>query len=89
MQDSLNGTDKEQEFVETYERYVDDIYRLCFSFMKNASDAEDAVQDTFFKYYQYSGGFDSESHKNYILAKSFLWKHLKLYVHPLWEDRNL
>ena len=52
MQDSLNGTDKEQEFTETYERYVDDIYRLCFSFMKNASDAEDAVQDTFFKYYQ-------------------------------------
>lgn len=63
MQDSLNGTDKEQEFVETYERYVDAIYRLCFSFMKNASDAEDAVQDTFFKYYQYSGDFDSESHK--------------------------
>ncbi len=44
---SYAGDDeREEEFTRVYEKYVNDIYRLCFSFMKNQMDAEDAVQET-------------------------------------------
>lgn len=62
MDVSLLSRDIEQEFTEVYEAYVDDIYRLCFSFMKNHMDAEDAVQETFLKYYHSGKCFDSQQH---------------------------
>ena len=63
MDHSLDGTDKERNFAKDYETYVNDIYRLCISFMKNHMDAEDAVQETFLKYYHLNRMFDSEGHK--------------------------
>lgn len=33
-----------------YNTHVDMVYRLCFSFMKNNADTEDAVQTTFLKF---------------------------------------
>ena len=63
MSNSLNGTDKEGDFENTYEMYINDIYRLCFSFMKNQMDAEDAVQETFMRYYHQNRVFSTESHK--------------------------
>lgn len=62
MDVSLLSRDMEQEFTEVYEAYVDDIYRLCFSFMKNHMDAEDAVQETFLKYYHLGKCFDTPQH---------------------------
>ncbi len=52
----------EQEFTKVYERYVDDIFRLCFSFMKNQMDAEDAVQETFLKYFYSHKEFENPDH---------------------------
>lgn len=46
MQSSLR-TDEEIEKI--YKRHVDTVYRICYSFMKNAADAEDMVQETFLK----------------------------------------
>lgn len=63
MSNYLNGTDKEGDFENTYEMYINDIYRLCFSFMKNQMDAEDAVQETFMRYYHQNRVFSTESHK--------------------------
>lgn len=54
---------REREFAEVYDRYVGDVYRLCFSFMKNRMDAEDAVQETFLKYYRLQKKFDSMEHR--------------------------
>lgn len=48
---TLDGTGQKNNFTQTYEAYVNDIYRLCFSFMKNHMDAEDIVHETFLKYY--------------------------------------
>lgn len=59
--DSLLRTDNEA--AETYEKYVNPIYRICFSFMKNPSDAEDMVQETFIKLINKKPEFDSEEHK--------------------------
>lgn len=56
-------TDREKDFAEVYEMYVDDIYRLCYSFMKNQMDAEDVVQETFIKYYHSGKHFESMAHR--------------------------
>ena len=63
MHIALEGTAKELDFANVYEMYVNDIYRLCFSFMKNHMDAEDIVHETFLKYYHLDRTFDSEQHK--------------------------
>ena len=39
----------DEEFVEIYNRHVDTVYRVCFSFMKNAADTEDMMQEIFLK----------------------------------------
>ena len=38
-----------KEISEIYDRQVDTVYRICFSFMKNRADTEDTVQETFLR----------------------------------------
>ena len=58
---SLLRTDK--EIVEIYERHVDTVYRICFSFMKNRAETEDMVQETFIKLMTSGKTFESEQHE--------------------------
>ncbi|XOS93392.1 RNA polymerase sigma factor [Brevibacillus laterosporus] len=44
---SLLRTDK--ELAELYQRHADLVYRLCYIYLKNPVDAEDAVQSVFIK----------------------------------------
>jgi RNA polymerase sigma-70 factor (ECF subfamily) len=44
---SLLRTDK--ELAEMYQRNVNRVYKLCYIYLKNAVDAEDAVQSVFLK----------------------------------------
>lgn len=53
----------EEELERLYRRHVDTVYRVCFLFLKNKSDTEDMVQNTFLKLMRYSGGFESEEHE--------------------------
>ena len=62
MEHTLSGTDKEEWFTQIYEKYVEDIYRLCFSFMKNQADTEDVVQETFLKLYHCKTQFETMEH---------------------------
>ncbi|MCR4615598.1 MAG: RNA polymerase sigma factor [Clostridiales bacterium] len=68
MPDSLSRTDK--EFSEIYNRHVDTVYRVCFMFLKNEHDTEDAVQDTFIKLMNYKGEFESEEHEKAWLIRT-------------------
>lgn len=43
--------------------YGDKLFRLCLITLGNASDAEDAVQETFVKYLQKAPVFNDEEHK--------------------------
>jgi RNA polymerase sigma-70 factor (ECF subfamily) len=52
----------EEEFTEIYNRYVETIYVLCYSFMKNKHDTEDAVQESFIKLIKNGYNFSSEKH---------------------------
>ena len=39
----------QQTFAAVYDRNVDAVYRVCYSFMKNKSDAEDMTQEAFLR----------------------------------------
>ena len=52
-----------KEITEIYNRQVDTVYRICFSFMKNKQDTEDMVQETFLKLLSSGVGFVSEEHE--------------------------
>ena len=58
----MEGTEHKTEFERIYDMYVNDIYRLCYSYMKNSMDAENAVQEAFYKYYRCEQSFESDSH---------------------------
>ena len=45
-----------------YEAYAEMIYRLGFTYMKNASDAEDVVQETFLRLVRQTAHFTNEEH---------------------------
>ena len=47
---------------ELMNKYKNSIYAAAFSVCGNASDAEDVVQDTFFRYYMTHKEFDNEQH---------------------------
>ncbi len=66
----------EENFVSTYQLYVDMIYRLCFSFLKNKEDTEDAVQSVFLKYLKHGKKFENECHEKawFIVTASNLCK---------------
>lgn len=52
----------EAAFTELYTQHVDAVYRICYSFLKNRSDAEDAVQETFLRLMRTDKPFQTESH---------------------------
>ena len=52
-----------KEITEIYNRQVDTVYRICYSFMKNTSDTEDMVQETFLRFIRSNMVFQSEEHE--------------------------
>ena len=58
---SLLRTD--EEIMDIYNRQVDTVYRICFSFMKTKTDAEDMVQETFLRMLSSGTEFQSEKHE--------------------------
>lgn len=46
-----------------YERRFDMVYRVCFLYMRNQSDTEDAVSTVFVKLLEQERTFDSEEHE--------------------------
>lgn len=67
-----------KEITEIYNRQVDTVYRICFSFMKNQADTEDMVQETFLRLLSSGVIFQSEEHEKawLIVTASNLCKDL-------------
>ena len=63
----MKNTSPDIEFL--IQKYGDMLYRLCFIMLKNESDAEDAVQETFLAYYQKAPVFQSSEHEKAWLIK--------------------
>ena len=65
---SLLCTDK--EIAEIYTRQMRTVYRVCFAYMKNSADTEDAVQDTFYKMMKSGATFESVEHEKAWLIRT-------------------
>ena len=53
-----------KEIREIYNRQVETVYRICYSFMKNnTSDTEDMVQETFLRLIRSGALFETEEHE--------------------------
>ena len=68
MAKSLLRTDR--EIAEIYERHKKTVFRVCFAYMKNTADTEDAVQDTFFQLIKTGKPFESEEHEKAWLIRT-------------------
>lgn len=51
------------------EKYSDMVYRICFMYLKNKTEAEDAFQDVFLKYIQVNKQFESDEHEKAWLCR--------------------
>lgn len=58
---SLLRTDR--EIIAIYDRHVDTVYRVCYSFMKNVPETEDMVQETFLRLIESGKVFENERHE--------------------------
>ncbi len=68
MAGSLLRTDK--EIAEIYERHKRMLYRICFAYMKNTADTEDAVQNTFYRLIKAAPRFESAEHEKAWLIRT-------------------
>ncbi|MBR6401682.1 MAG: RNA polymerase sigma factor [Firmicutes bacterium] len=60
----------EERITQIYERHKLTVYRVCFTYMKNASDTEDAVSDTFIQMIKANPDFQSEEHEKAWLIRT-------------------
>ncbi|MBQ8944402.1 MAG: RNA polymerase sigma factor [Clostridia bacterium] len=60
----------DRRFIElAVEKYSRMLFRICFAILSNKEDAEDAVQDTFIKYYTEAPTFGSSEHEKAWLIR--------------------
>jgi len=85
MSKSLLRTDR--EIAEIYARHKSTVYRVCFAYMKNTSDTEDAVQDTFFRLIKTGTAFESEEHEKAWLIRTAS-NICKNALHNWWRKRE-
>lgn len=59
----------QQNIAEIYSRNVKTLYRVCFSYMKNQADTEDAVSETFCRLLSVKKEFESPEHEKAWLIR--------------------
>lgn len=78
---------EEKDIIRIYERHVDMVYRICFSYLKNTVDTEDMVQNTFIKIMEKSIIFENAEHEKawlIVTASNLCKNHLKHW----WQKRR-
>lgn len=74
------------EFESIYNRNIETVYRICYMYMKNKTDAEDMTQNTFIKYLKYNPTFENNEHEKawfIVTATNSCKNHFKT-----WWNRN-
>lgn len=78
MEPSVAKRTKDDLYI-LYQRHVKTVYRVCYLYMKNPQDAEDMVQSTFLKLFQYSGEFsDAEHEKAWLIVTAAICARISL-----------
>lgn len=78
----------EADFAAFYERHWKYVYRLCFTYMRSAAEAEDCTEDVFVKVFTGDHTFEDGTHErrwltvtaiNHCKDKLKSWKHREVY----------
>ena len=59
-----------KDFRDSYNRYGQMLYHICLNALKSPSDAEDAVQEVFLRYYDRTPQLVSEEHRKAWLIRT-------------------
>ena len=59
----------QQQLHRAVQQYGDMIYKIAMVILRNPDDAEDAVQNTFLRYYRKAPAFESEEHEKAWLIR--------------------
>jgi len=78
-------TDK--AFADLYHRHVNTVYRVCYTYMRNAADTEDAVQNVFVKLLTKPVSFESTEHEKAWLIR-VATNHCKDTLKSSWMKRT-
>ena len=84
-----------RDIAEIYERHVDTVYRVCYTYLKNAADTEDAVSDTFYNMIKSDKAFESEIHEKAWLIRTAInvcknvLKHWRRKAEPIEEHEHI
>lgn len=54
---------RERDILAIYDRHVDTVYRVCYSFLKNKPEAEDMTQETFLRLMSCEQTFENARHE--------------------------
>jgi len=74
-------------FVAMYSRHVDTVYRVCYTYLHNAAETEDAVQNVFIKLLAKPVAFESEEHEKAWLIRVAA-NHCKDILKSAWSRRT-
>lgn len=77
-----------EELTLIMERYKDNLFAAAFNICKNAADADDVVQETFFQYYKTNKQFESEQHIKAWLIRVAVNK-AKNINSSFWSQKNV
>ncbi|MHA7966018.1 RNA polymerase sigma factor [Paenibacillus sp. CAU 1782] len=77
-----------QKWAEVYTRHVNLVYRLCFVYLRNTADAEDAVQTVFVKLIQSDVQFNGSEHEKAWLTVATR-NHCKDLLKHWWKRRRV
>lgn len=61
------GVNHQQQLEQWIARYADAILRVCFIYLRDVSQAEDAVQDTFIKAWRHIGQWNGQGEKAWLM----------------------
>ena len=76
-----------EDFTALYGRHVDTVYRVCYTYLHNAADTEDAVQNVFIKLLEKPKSFESTEHEKAWLIR-VATNHCKDVLKSTWMRRT-
>jgi len=82
----MGTTGSTDAFVALYNRHVNTVYRVCYTYLRKGADAEDAVQNVFIKLLTKPVAFESEEHEKAWLIR-VATNHCKDVLKSKWAGR--